>query len=456
MRIIILGAGQVGGGIADFLAREGNDITLVDRSAERLADLAGPGIRVLAGHAAHPETLIQAGIEDADMILAVTDSDETNMVACQVARTLFNTPKRLARVRAPDFHGRPGLFGPDGVPVDFIISPEQLVTTFIVDLIDQPGALQSLDFAGGRARLVAARADHGGALIGHELASIRLRLPAIGLRVVAIFRRGRALAPDGRVRIEVGDEVFLVAARADITAVTTLFRRVRRDHGRVFIAGGGNIGKRLAEMLEPRYRVKLIERDGARCRALAETLERTMVLHGDAVDESLCIEENIERANVFCAVTNDDETNILAAMQAKRLGARRVLALVNNPAYVDIIQGGGIDIAVSPSQVTIGALLTHIRRGDVVAAHSLRRGAAEAIEAVAHGDADTSRVVGRRLDELPLPDGTTIGAIARGDRLLFPGHDTRIETGDHVILFLADKRRISEVERLFQVGIGYL
>lgn len=456
MKIIILGAGQVGGSVAAYLAREGNDVALIDRSEERLNALGGLPVRMVSGHAAHPETLVRAGIEDADMILAVTDSDETNMVACQVARALFNTPRRLARVRGADFQMHTGLFAPDAMPVDFIISPERLITRFIGELIALPGVLQSLDFAEGRACLAAVRADHGGPMIGHELGSLKIRLPATNARVVAIFRRDHALVPDGMTKIEAGDEVFFVAARADIVAIVAAFRRPDRAYGRIFIAGGGNIGRRLAEMLEPHHRVKLIEHDARRCRALAETLERTMVLHGDAADESLLREENIERADVFCAVTNDDESNILACLLAKRLGARKVIALVNNPAYVDIIQGGGIDIAVSPGQVTIGALLTHIRRGDVVAVHALRRGAAEAIEAIAHGDTGTSLVVGRRLGALPLPAGTTIGAITRGERLIFPHHDTVVEPEDHIILFLADKLRVPEVERLFQVGLAFL
>jgi trk system potassium uptake protein TrkA len=233
-------------------------------------------------------------------------------------------------------------------------------------------------------------------------------------------------------------------------------RRAEQPFRRLIFAGGGNIGRRLAMALEDRYRVRIIERDVERARRVAEELRRTIVLSGDAADEELLLEENIEDTDVFCAVTNDDEANILSAMLAKRLGARKVMALINRASYVDLVESSTIDIAISPQQATIGTLLTHVRRGDVVMVHSLRRGAAEAIEAVAHGDRKSSKVVGRRIDELRLPEGASIGAIVRGEEVLIAHHDTVIESEDHVILFLVDKRRIGEVERLFQVGVFFL
>jgi trk system potassium uptake protein TrkA len=231
---------------------------------------------------------------------------------------------------------------------------------------------------------------------------------------------------------------------------------LEKPYRRIIVAGGGNIGKRLARALENDYRVKIIERDLRRSRMVAEALDRTIVLHGDAADEDLLLEENIENTDVFCAVTNDDEANILSSMLAKRLGARKVMALINRPAYVDLVQREAIDIAISPQQATIGTLLTHVRRGDVVQVHSLRKGAAEAIEAVAHGDQASSKVVGRPIEAIKLPKGTSIGAIVRGEEVLIAHHDTVIESEDHVIMFLLDKRRIPEVEKLFQVGVTFL
>jgi trk system potassium uptake protein TrkA len=304
-------------------------------------------------------------------------------------------------------------------------------------------------------QLVAVKAYYGGKLVGNELRALTEHMPGIEARVAAIFRRGRPILPEGHTVIEPDDEVFFIAAKKHIRAVTSELRKLEKPYKRVMLAGGGNIGRRLAQLMERDYQVKLIERDRQRARMLSETLDRTIVLHADAADGELLVEENIENTDVFCALTNDDEANILSAMLAKRLGARKVMSLINRPSYVDLVESGTIDIAISPQQVTIGALLTHVRRGDVVAVHSLRRGAAEAIEAVAHGDPGNSKVVGKRIEEIKLPQGTTIGAIVRGEEVLMAHHDTVIESEDHVILFLVDKRRIGEVERLFQVGITF-
>jgi len=249
--------------------------------------------------------------------------------------------------------------------------------------------------------------------------------------------------------------VFFIAAKKDIRAVMSELRRLDNPYKRIIIAGGGNIGARLASNIEGSFQVKIIERSIKRCNTLARQLNNSIVLNGSASDKELLLEENIEDTDVFCALTNDDEANIMASMLAKRLGARTVMTLINNPAYVDLVQGGVIDIAISPQQTTIGALLTHVRRGDVAAVHSLRRGAAEALEAVAHGDKRSSKVVGRALEDIDLPPGTTIGAIVRNDEVLIAHDDVVVENGDHVILFLVDKRRIGEVERLFQVGLAF-
>ena len=458
MKIIILGAGQVGTSVASNLASEANDITVVDQNADLLRDLQDRlDLRAVHGYAAYPDVLTRAGAEDADMIIAVTNSDETNMVACQVAWTLFRTPTKIARVRSQKFLGESKLFGSQGLPIDLLISPEQLVTEYILRLIQHPGSLQVLDFAGGRARMVAVRAYHGGPLVGHQLRELNEHLPGTTeARVAAIYRRDRAIEPKGTTIIEVDDEVFFIAASDNIGDVMKELRSAERRFRRIMIAGGGNIGKRLATLLEREYRVKLVERDLDRARSIAEELERTIVLHGDGADEDLLLEENIEDTDVFCAVTNDDEANVLAAMLAKRLGARKVMALINRAAYVDLVQSGPIDIAISPQQATIGTLLTHVRRGDVAAVHALRRGAAEAMEAIAHGDETSSKVVGKRVEQIKLPAGASIGAIVRGEQVLMAHHDTVIETEDHVIRFLVDKSKIGEVERLFQVGITFL
>jgi trk system potassium uptake protein TrkA len=454
MKILILGAGQVGSTAAFSLAREeANEVTIVDRNAEVLRDLQDRlDVRTVVGNASHPDVLERAGAREADILIALTSSDEINMLACQIAFTLFRTPTRIARIRARALTARDALFGPDGIPVDVAISPASLVTNYIEQLIRNPGALQVLDFADGKLRLVATRANREGALVGHPLRDLSKHIPNVECRVVAIYRGGRGILPDGDTVVEEGDEVFFIAARKDTRTVLREMRKLDSPIRKVVIAGGGNIGLDLARAIEGSCQVKIIERDFQRARRISDELARAVVLHGDSADEELLLEENIDSTDVFVAVTNAEEANILSAMLAKRLGARKVMALINKPAYAELVESGTIDIAISPQQITLGSLLAHVRRGDVVKVHSLRRGAAEAIEAVAHGEARESRVVGRLIEEIQLPRGATISAIVRGDDVLMAHHDTKIQADDHVILFIADRRQIDEVERLFEVG----
>jgi trk system potassium uptake protein TrkA len=454
LKIIILGAGQVGTTAAQQLAREqANDVTVVDTRDDVLRDLQDRlDIRTVSGNAAHPAVLEAAGGNGADLIIALTNSDEVNMIACQIAWTLFRTPTKIARIRSGDYHQRPELFGDNAIPVDLAISPEQLVTEYVERLIRYPGALQVLEFADGRVRLVGMRAVKGGKLVGHQLRDLKGHIPDREVRVAAIYRHGRSVKPEGDTIIEEHDEVFFVAARADMRPMMQELSTVEATAKRVVIAGAGNIGFRLARALEERVQVKLIERSQERSRRAAETLRNTLVLTGDAADEELLLEENIDDADVFIAVTNAEEANILSAMLAKKLGARRVMALINKPSYSELMEGGKIDIAISPQTITIGALLEHVRRGDVVRVHSLRRGAAEAMEAIVHADTRDSTIAGRRIEEIDLPEGTTIGAIVRGEQVVMAHHDTIIEAEDHVILFLTDRRHVEEVGRLFQAG----
>ncbi|CCK74193.1 Potassium uptake protein [Oleispira antarctica RB-8] len=456
MKIIILGAGQVGGTLAENLANEQNDITVIDTDAQRLRELQDLiDIKTVVGTGSYPQVLRQAGADDADMLIAVTNSDETNMVACQVAYTLFRTPTKISRIRSNAYLKQKELFKSDAFPIDVLISPEQVVTNYIKRLLEYPGTLQVLDFADEKVQLVAVRAYHGGLLVGQQLRKLREHMPTADTKVAAIYRRGQAILPTADTVIEVDDEVFFIAAKNHIKKVMNELRREENSYKRILIAGGGNIGYRLAKALENKYRIKLIEHGEKRAQFLSENLSKTVVLMGSATDQALLEEENIENIDVFCAVTNDDESNIMSSMLAKRLGARKVMTLINKAAYVDLVQGGVIDVAISPQQTTIGSLLTHVRRGDVVNVHSLRRGAAEAIEAIAHGDKLTSKVVGRTIADIDLPKGTTIGAIVRGDQVIIAHENVMVESDDHIILFVVDKRRIPEVERLFQVGLGF-
>ncbi len=458
MKILILGAGQVGSSAAYHLSREeANEVTVVDMRPDVLRDLQDRlDIRTVVGHAAYPDVLTRAGASDADIVVSLTDSDETNMVACQVAYTLYHTPTKIARIRAAEYMTANKLFTQDAIPIDVRISPEQLVCEYVEQLILYPGATQVLDFANGRVRLVGVMADRDGLLVGQRIATLKDHIPNTEGRIAAIYRGGEAMLPDGDTVIQEGDEVFFIADRKDIRVFMSEIRRLEDPVRRVVIAGGGNIGVRLALALEQTNQVKIIERDQKRARHISEQVNKAIVLVGDAADEELLLEENVDNVDVFCALTNSEEANILSSMLAKRLGAHKVMALINRPSYVDLVESGSIDIAISPQQVTIGSLLAHVRRGDVVKVHSLRRGAAEAIEAIAHGTAETSKVVGRSIDAIELPKGSAIVALVREDETIIAHHDTLIESDDHVIIFMTDRRRIDKIERLFQVDVSFI
>ncbi len=461
MKIIILGAGQVGRTAAYHLAREeANDVTVVDRDDDLLRDLQDRiDIRTVQGNAASPSTLEMAGAGAADMIVALTNSDEVNMVACHVAWSLFATKTKIARIRSQSYTHHPGLFVSTegevpaqlaGFAVDMYVSPEESVTAYIERLIRYPGALQVVDFADSRVRLVGLRAVKGGLLVGQPIRELRRHIPKVDARVAAIYRGGHSIDPEGDTVIEHGDEVFFIAATDDIRTVMSEMRKAEDTVKRVVIAGGGNIGLRLAQKLEEdNHQVKVIERDAARARRISEQLRGSIVLNGDAADEELLVEENIDSADVFCALTNSEEANILSAMLAKRLGAHRVMALITRPAYGELMQSGPIDVAISPQTVTIGSLLAYVRRGDVVQVHSLRGGTAEAMETIAHGTRG-GRVVGRAVEDIRLPEGASIITVVRRGEVIMAHHDTVIEADDHVILFVADKRHVEQVERLFQ------
>ena len=342
------------------------------------------------------------------------------------------------------------------MPIDRLINPEQVVTDQIHELLSHPGALDVLDFANGKAQLVAMRAYHDGPLVGHALSLLRKHMPKVDTRVAAIFRRGQSIMPEGSTVIEADDEVFFIAAREHISAVMGELRKAEQPYRRVMVAGGGNIGARLAASIENKYAVKVVEFSKARADKLAEQLDKAVVIHGDATDRDLLLEENIEQCDAFCALTNDDEVNIMSSLMAKRLGVRQVITLITKPAYVDLVQGGEIDVAISPQQATISTVLSYVRRADVARVHSLRRGAAEAMEAVAHGNEDNSKVVGRSIEDIELPKGTAIVAIVRKDRVIIAHHDTVIEADDHVILFMTDRRKIEKLESLFQVGVSFV
>jgi trk system potassium uptake protein TrkA len=462
MKILILGAGRVGASLAEQLVLERNDITLVDTSHELLAELQERfDLRTVYGSATSLAVLEEAGAADADILIAVTAEDEVNLAACLLAHRRFNVPRRIARFRSTQWVQNPDLLGPDAFAVDMAISPEQTVTDYLIKLIETPEALQVIEFAHGLISLLAVKADAQSPLVDHPVRDLKDHLPNIESRIVAVFRGNRAIIPDGDTRIAPGDEVFFVAATRHIRLVTKELRREENRVKRIMIAGGGNIGMRVARGVSDTMTPKIIEGSQARCAVLAQQLNgQALVLHGDSTDEELLAQENVGGMDLFLALTNDDENNIMSALLAKRMGARRVIALINRRAYAELMEGSQLDIAITPSHATIGELLKVVRRGDVAAVHSLRRGAAEALEIVAHGDRRTSRVVGRKVEEIGLPSGASIGALVRHmdsdePEVLMAHHDTVIESSDHLIIFVIDKRMIPRVEKLFQVSAGF-
>jgi trk system potassium uptake protein TrkA len=461
VNIIIFGAGRVGESVAESLVSEQNDITVIDQDPARVRALEERlDLRGVVGNGIQPSVLAEAGAKDADMLIACAALDESNLVVCKIAHDVFQVPTTIARLRSPEFEEGSELLGKGGFAVDHVICPEESVMRYIHQLIDYPEALQVLEFADGRASLIAVRATAGSALVGHTIGEFRALFPQAEMRVVALYRLDTEMDPEPHTRILPGDEVFILAAGDKIRLVLQALHARDKPVQRLMIAGGGKVGLRLARSLVGQCQVKIIEASAKRCEYLASQLpSSTLVLHGDCTDEALLEDENVAEMDLFLALTSDDEDNIMAAMLAKRLGARRVLALINRRAYAEMLQGSTIDIAVSPAQTVIGELLAHVRRGEVVAVHSLRRGAAEALEGVARGDVRTSRLVGRRVEEIRLPPGVRLGAIVRGEgdeaQVLMPHHDTVVQTDDHLIIFIPNKRLVREVEKLFQVSATF-
>jgi trk system potassium uptake protein len=480
MNIIILGAGRVGESVAESLASEANDITVIDTDPTRLASLQERlDLKGVAGNGIQPSALREAGIEDADLFIACAPLDETNLVACKVAHQMFNVPTTIARIRSPEFqHDAPLTTERDGFAVDQVICPEDSVTRTIRKLVEYPEALQVLEFAEGLLSLIAVRAVAGGPLVQHRLEEIPRLVPGADMRIVAIYRQDKPISDlSGATQIEPGDEVFVLSATAKLRSVLGALRKMDRPVKRVMIAGGGKVGLRLARQLQGEVQIKILEVNRARCDYLATQLPSdVLILNGDSTDEDLMGDENVQDMDLFLALTSDDEDNIMACLLAKRMGAKRVLALINRKAYADLVQGTTIDIALSPSHAVIGELLAYVRRGDVESVHSLRRGAAEALEAVVRGDKGSCRMAGRRIEEIPLPRGAQIGAIVRGlpvpgreesldlgdkrgdakPEVIIAHHDTLIQTGDRVIVFMPSKKQVREVEKLFQVAATFL
>lgn len=452
MKIVILGVGAVGSTLANLLSQDDNDVIVVDQDPRPLKKLEEDAdIRTVIGGASYPNILVNADIKNADMVVAVTGSDETNIVACLISKVLSNSIKTIARIREASYlkDKTKEAIQNGTIPVDIVVSPEQLITNHIQALIDTPGALQVLEFGEGILHLVAAKAVRGGPLIGHEISELKKHMPKVDTRVAAIFRQDRPIIPTGSTLIEAGDEVFFIAKKGDISKVIKEMRKKEEPYKKIIIAGGGKVGYRLARKIETNHQVKIIEEDENRSEELSKNLISTIVLKGNVSDKHLLHEENIENTDVFVAVTNDDEANVMSCLLAKDMGAHKVIALINNSAYVDLVHGRGVDVAISPSEITIGTFLSELAGDEVVRVHSLRKGAAESIEVIAKKSSQGEGVVGKQLGEIELPAGVTIGAIIREKKAKIAHDDVILREHDHVILFLTDKNLLPEIQRIF-------
>ena len=452
MKIVILGAGAVGSTLASLLSEE-HDIVIVDNNSSVLGHLEEEAdLKTILGGCSYPNILVNADIANADMVVAVTGSDETNIVSCLIAKVLNSSIKTIARVREASYlRGKTKEAMNSGlIPVDIHVSPEQLITDQIQGLIDIPGSLQVLEFGDGLLNLVAVRAVKGGPMIGHEISDLKKHMPRVDTRVAAIFRKGESIIPSGSTTIEADDEVFFISKKGEASNVINEMRTKEDPYNNVIIAGGGKIGSRLAKATEGKHNIKIIESSPDRARYLSEKLSSSVVLRGSVCDKALLHDENIEGTDVFAAVTNDDEANVMSCLLAKEMGAHKVVALINNPAYVDLVQGKGIDIAIAPSQITIGTFLAEIEGKDVVKVHSLRRGAAEAIETLAkESPSGKESCIGKELGEISLPEGATIGALIRGNKAKIAHDHVHLRENDHVIVFLTNKKYLKEVKNIF-------
>ena len=452
MKILILGAGQVGSTLARYLCLDDdNDITIVDQKEEMLTPLQRHlDIKTVKGYGAYPSILEKAGIKSMDVVIAVMNSDERNMVACRMAHTLYNVKKKIARIRTTEYLLRPEIFTNDALPIDFLITPENLITDYIQGIVEEPGASQVFDFENGLVQLVETRAFIGTPIVNRPIKELHEHMPDVKIRIVSLFRNERAILAQSDTVIREGDQVYFLAKKNHISRALKEFRRAENTYQKIFIAGGGSIGLNVAKLLEDTHNIRIIELGEERAKYLSEKLNNTLVLQGNASDEDLLKEEGIENTDLFLALTDSDEVNVIVSILAKRLGAHKTIALVKRDVYAALAeQSGDVDIIVSPDQITVSGILSHLRKGDCMKVHSLQHGKSEAIEIVVHGDEKTSEVIGVKIKDLPLPEGVVVGAVVRDNELLMGSKKLVIESGDHILMVLMDVRKIHEVETLF-------
>lgn len=457
MKVIVCGAGQVGSSIARQLASEGNDVTIIDQSPELIQKVSETlDVKARVGFASHPNILADSGGEDADMLVAVTRSDEINMVACQVGHSLFNIPTKIARIRNQDYLEPiwKGLYRKDHLPIDYIISPEVEVAQAVLNRLHVPGAIDMVPFAGGKVRMIAVRCMLDCPVINVPLTQLKEKAPELDISVVGIIRNGKFSVAHEDIRLLPGDDIYFLVSEKDVQQSMVLFGHEEREARRIVIVGGGNVGLFLARELEAEEHsisVKIIEADTRRAEFIAEQLTKSTVINGSGLDHEILQEANIGTAEAVIAITNDDKVNILASLLAKRQGCERAVTLVNNMSYSPLVATLGIDVVVNPRETTISSILQHVRRGRILGVHSIRDGAAEVIEAEAM---EASPLTGKTIDEINLPSGVILGAIVRGEEVIIPDEDTMVEKNDRVVI-LSSRDMVRRVERMFTVRLQY-
>ncbi|MBP5855577.1 Trk system potassium transporter TrkA [Marivibrio halodurans] len=457
MKVVICGAGQVGFHIARYLAGENNDVTVVDQSPELIGKINDQlDVQAFVGHASHPDVLERAGAGDADMLIAVTFTDEVNMIACQVAHSLFNVPTKIARIRQQNYLDPTwaNLFARDQLPIDVIISPEIEVARAIARRIRVPGAFDMIPMAEDRVRVIGVRCTEDCPVIHTPLRQLTSLFPDLNITVTAILRDETMQIPSADDQMLPGDEVYFVAETGHVARAMAVFGHEEKETRRLIIVGGGNIGTTLADDIansEDGYTAKIIELDKRRARKVAEILPTTTIIQGNALDHEILEEAGIRNADAIVAVTDHDESNVLCSLLSKRYGVERAVTLINKTNYGPLITALGVDVVVSPREITASTILQHVRRGRIRSVHSLRDGYAEIIEAEA---LETSSLVGQPLKDARLPNGVIVGAVVRGDKVIIPRPDTAVEAKDRVIL-LADAKTVKKVEKMFAVRLEY-
>ena len=447
MKIIIVGAGQVGSSLSVNLVKEGNDVTLIDKSPDLLENIADKiDLQTIHGNGAHPRILEAAGAHKADMIVAVSKSDETNMIACQVAYTVFGVEKKIARIRDLEYLNYENLFADESTPIDYTISPDLIASNYIKKLISNQGTHQIFNFSNEEDSFINIFYEENNDN-ENSIKHYQTSCDKFNSKICAFIRNDKLFSIEDDDILQADDELLIICKEENIVDVTKIFKSVK-DNKRIMITGGGNIGKHLSDSMSGNFQVKVIEKNEDRSEYLSEVLDDVTIINADSSNEDILLEENIEHMDVFCALTNDDEANILSAMLAKKLGSKTVMSIINKTSYSDLVEKQEIDIIISPEDLTIGALLTHIRKGSILKAHSLMHGFLELLEIEVRDNPDT-KILGKNIGQLNLSENIVLCCIIRNNEFIFDSSNILLEQSDRLVC-LVNKKDVKQIEDLFE------